>query len=400
MNSVYGFLAAQTLTCKPIAACVTAVGREMILQSKAYIESNYSYAEVVYGDTDSVFVKFETEKYKKLQYVKDQLSQEEYRTRQIGVREDIEKLSVKIGEDITKTLFKYPICLEYEKIYEPLILLKKKRYIGAYYSKSMSKYDFIDSKGVVTKRRDTFKLLNDAYLYGINQMIDNGELGVNAYVKYLEDTIHKIKQGDVNMLNLDDFVIIKKLNEQYKGKTIDDKGPFKVTKIHKNRQELEIKLPAAINVATINNDFCIKSVETGDTILANTVIIDDVDNLLYIKLKEVIPDTFLSDNIKQRKITLKNTSCGSSIPHVVLANKIGMRFPNNKPKTNDRIRYLFVDRPEIKQKTAPIFKFVEDPEHAKKHNLAIKSDYYLKAMQKPIQEILDLFGDKYSNIFV
>lgn len=51
MNSIYGFLAAQTLPCVRIAATVTALGRDMISQSKEYTETNYKGSDVVYGDS-------------------------------------------------------------------------------------------------------------------------------------------------------------------------------------------------------------------------------------------------------------------------------------------------------------------------------------------------------------
>ena len=66
-NSVYGFTGATVgqLPCIPIASSVTSYGRDLLLQTKAFVESHYTIergfpadAEVVYGDTDSVMVKF------------------------------------------------------------------------------------------------------------------------------------------------------------------------------------------------------------------------------------------------------------------------------------------------------------------------------------------------------
>ncbi|RYY86689.1 hypothetical protein EON63_05390 [archaeon] len=62
-NSVYGFTGAAVgqLPCLPIASTVTAYGRQLLLQTKAFVEQRYTQengfdhnAEVVYGDTDSV----------------------------------------------------------------------------------------------------------------------------------------------------------------------------------------------------------------------------------------------------------------------------------------------------------------------------------------------------------
>jgi DNA polymerase delta subunit 1 len=66
-NSVYGFTGAQVgkLPCLEISSSVTSFGREMIEMTKAKVEERYTvqngYAHdttVVYGDTDSVMIKF------------------------------------------------------------------------------------------------------------------------------------------------------------------------------------------------------------------------------------------------------------------------------------------------------------------------------------------------------
>lgn len=66
-NSVYGFTGATVgkLPCLEISMSVTAYGRQMIEQTKSQVEQRYTIAngyehdaEVIYGDTDSVMVKF------------------------------------------------------------------------------------------------------------------------------------------------------------------------------------------------------------------------------------------------------------------------------------------------------------------------------------------------------
>jgi DNA polymerase delta subunit 1 len=68
-NSVYGFTGATVgqLPCLEISSTVTAYGREMIERTKAEVERIYAVAngyehdaQVVYGDTDSVMIKFGT----------------------------------------------------------------------------------------------------------------------------------------------------------------------------------------------------------------------------------------------------------------------------------------------------------------------------------------------------
>ena len=93
-------------------------------------------AVVIYGDTDSVMVKFGTE--------------------------DREK-AMKLGEEaaaFVSTLFTSPIKLEFEKIYHPYLLMNKKRYAGMYWT-NPHKPDKMDAKGIETVRRDNCGLVQD-----------------------------------------------------------------------------------------------------------------------------------------------------------------------------------------------------------------------------------------------
>merc|ERR1719188_1490545 len=69
-NSVYGFTGATVgvLPCLEISSSVTAFGRAMIDHTKSLVEAEYTVqkgqahdAQVIYGDTDSVMVRFGTE---------------------------------------------------------------------------------------------------------------------------------------------------------------------------------------------------------------------------------------------------------------------------------------------------------------------------------------------------
>ena len=66
-NSVYGFTGATVgqLPCLPIASSTTSYGRLLLYRTKEYVEKHYTVengfpgdADVVYGDTDSVMIKF------------------------------------------------------------------------------------------------------------------------------------------------------------------------------------------------------------------------------------------------------------------------------------------------------------------------------------------------------
>lgn len=142
-NSVYGLTGATTgkLPCLQIASSTTSFGRQMIEKTKEEVESKYNIAngyshdaQVIYGDTDSVMVKFGTK--------------------------DLAE-SMKLGEEaanFVSSKFVKPIKLEFEKVYFPYLLINKKRYAGLYWT-NPDKYDKMDTKGIETVRRDNCLLV-------------------------------------------------------------------------------------------------------------------------------------------------------------------------------------------------------------------------------------------------
>ena len=100
-------------------------------------------AEIIYGDTDSVMVKFGPNDLATVMalgksfiaIIKDGCPVN--RTIQLG----------KQAAELVTTKFIKPIKLEFEKVYYPYLLINKKRYAGLYWTK-VEKYDKMDSKGI------------------------------------------------------------------------------------------------------------------------------------------------------------------------------------------------------------------------------------------------------------
>lgn len=105
------------------------------MEAKYTIANGYSHdAQVIYGDTDSVMVKF-------------------------GPKE-LEK-AMELGQEAASHVsaeFPKPIKLEFEKVYFPYLLINKKRYAGLYWT-GPTKFDKMDSKGIETVRRDNCRLV-------------------------------------------------------------------------------------------------------------------------------------------------------------------------------------------------------------------------------------------------
>ena len=166
-NSVYGLTGATVgkLPCLEIASSTTAYGRTMIERTRKEVEEKYTVANgyshdaaVIYGDTDSVMVRFGTT--------------------------DLEA-TMKLGEEAAayvSSKFVKPIRLEFEKIYFPYLLINKKRYAGLYWTNPV-KHDKMDTKGIETVRRDNCRLVQTVIESVLRKiLIDRDVLGAQKQV--------------------------------------------------------------------------------------------------------------------------------------------------------------------------------------------------------------------------
>ncbi|KAJ5611072.1 hypothetical protein N7510_007791 [Penicillium lagena] len=191
-NSVYGLTGATVgkLPCLPIASSTTSYGRQMIEKTKQEVETRYTIAngyshdaQVIYGDTDSVMVKFG-----------------------VSELEDAMKLGQEAADFVSSKFIK-PIKLEFEKVYFPYLLINKKRYAGLYWT-NPKKHDKMDTKGIETVRRDNCLLVQNVIETVLNKILIDRDLdGAQNYVK---DTISDLLQNKVDMSKL---VITKALSK-------------------------------------------------------------------------------------------------------------------------------------------------------------------------------------------
>jgi DNA polymerase elongation subunit (family B) len=206
-NSVYGQMGAKTSSIffKKIAACTTSIGRQRIDDADNGVkewakETGHYPPEVIYGDTDSVFVKF-SRKHKdtgELLEGKDAL------------RYCID-CGVESGEWITKHKLNNPQDLEYEKTFYPFILISKKRYTGDKYELDHLKPKERTSMGIVMKRRDNAAIVK--YVFGNVIEIIMHQKSIDLAMKWLEKTLQEIKNGEISDSM---FIISKSLRGYYK----------------------------------------------------------------------------------------------------------------------------------------------------------------------------------------
>ncbi|WFD34379.1 DNA-directed DNA polymerase [Malassezia cuniculi] len=131
-NVTYGYAGASfsgRMPCVELADAIVQSGRETLEHAISWISHSVPDAQVVYGDTDSLFVHLPG------RTVKDAFA--------IGHH---------IAESITQ-MNPDPVRLRLEKIYDGCVLLAKKRYAGYMYATPTSK-PTLDVKGLETVRRD------------------------------------------------------------------------------------------------------------------------------------------------------------------------------------------------------------------------------------------------------
>ena len=210
-NSLYGQCGARTSTFyeKDVAASCTAAGRKQLIYAKTVIEEVYQNrvcttcageltvtAEYVYGDTDSVFWKFDMRK--------DGV--------QLKGRDALEP-SIELAKEacnLVSMFLKPPHCLTYEKTLWPLVLLSKKRYVGMLYEEATDTPKR-KSMGIVLKRRDNAPIVKDVYGGLIDILMKERDL--SRALKFVDDSLKQLVQGEVGM---DKLVITKSLRSGYK----------------------------------------------------------------------------------------------------------------------------------------------------------------------------------------
>lgn len=292
-NSIYGGCGAPTSTFydKDVAACITATGRKLLTYSSKIIVECYgngvicdtkcmgplkTFAECIYGDTDSVFYALHLTTLDGVPIKGQQ-----------ALQPTIE-IAQQVGETASMFL-KPPHDFEYEKTFMPFFLLSKKRYVGMLYELDVNRCKRKEM-GIALKRRDSAPIMK--YIYGaiIDILLDQQKLDVA--IQFLQNELKKLVNGQCDFNQL---ILSKALNGFYK---------------HPDR-----------------------------------------------------------------------------ICHNVLANRIALRDPGNKPMVGDRVPYVFIYN---KNKKALQGDKIESPSYVIEKGLKIDYAHYItNQIMKPVQQIFE-----------
>lgn len=370
-NSVYGQLGSSFCIFgnSGVAGSVTATGRDLLLYSNDLIKKNFCASEVVYGDTDSLFIKYQLKKHSgncpnHPKYSEKRFSM--YNIKKIeginNLNNVIENNNIKCKHSVAMEVMLnhsnaklYEVCnckvmnndnstrkellnesirmakeserlitnmlpynkklkngvheLEYEKTYFPFFLFSKKRYIGKMYVNDINDYK-IDYKGIVLKRRDNCILLKKFYMECIkNLFCDNNN--IEKSIDILKLRLKELKDG--SSFNIEDFVL---------SKSIKDLDSYKI--------DPKTKMP--------------------------------------------------------------------TVAHAYLAKKVKLRDPGKAFKPGSRIPYCFIKNKS--NKNVKQIHMIETVDYIKENNLKLDYKYYIKnQLAKPIIELYNCVGKDITSLF-
>ncbi|KAL5604423.1 uncharacterized protein BROUX77_004609 [Berkeleyomyces rouxiae] len=185
-NVTYGYTSASysgRMPCAEIADSIVQTGRETLERAIAMIHAHPSWnAEVVYGDTDSLFIRLPG------------------RTKAAAF-----DIADEMAAAITAANPR-PVKIKFEKVYQPCVLLTKKRYVGYKWEHRAQTAPVFEAKGIETVRRDGTPAEQKIQEKVLRTLFDTADL---SQVKaYFQRQCTKILRGNVS---LQDFCFAKEV---------------------------------------------------------------------------------------------------------------------------------------------------------------------------------------------
>ena len=186
-NSVYGQCGSRTSPIRKmeVAACTTAAGRDRIYFAKSVVEKEFG-GDVIYGDTDSIFIKFATR--------------------------DLAE-SIRLGQESAAritSLCRKAHKIEYEKTMFPFILFCRKRYVGMLYETDITKC-YRKTMGVALKRRDNAPIVKDIFGGALDILMEKRD--IRPAQEFVKDMLVRVLK---NELPMEKYIITKQLRDDYK----------------------------------------------------------------------------------------------------------------------------------------------------------------------------------------
>lgn len=192
-NSLYGYTGyiRSRLYVMEVASSITGYGRENIMKTRELIETGFPAVKVLYGDTDSIFIK--------------------------TVLTDPEE-ATKLGESIAAHVTSHLTGLKFsfEKIYKTFLILTKKRYAGWAWEKTPDGWkDKIEMKGIETVRRDWCDLVSITMRDVLETVLRQGD--VKAASARVRGVVKDLTAGKIPLEKLTVVKGVTRALESYEG---------------------------------------------------------------------------------------------------------------------------------------------------------------------------------------
>lgn len=182
MNSFYGAIASpkSRFYNKEVGEAITSFGREIIKKSKEFIEKQTNH-EVIYGDTDSIFIKSNSKtKTKKERFEEGK-----------GLEEKLNKFFTNwVEEDFKQENF---LIIELEKVFKDFFIASKKRYVG--FDEITQKNIFVGMEAIRGDWTDLAKNFQKKLIDIIFETKDNSKVK-----EFIFDYIQELKKGKYDNL--------------------------------------------------------------------------------------------------------------------------------------------------------------------------------------------------------
>lgn len=278
--------------------------------------------KVIYGDTDSIFIS--------MKFNRDSFTEN---------RQDAFKMGIICGDNLTKEIFnRNPIELEFEKVFQPFILLTKKRYIGKKFEnvKDPFKLKEITKAGTAASKRNYSKCIKNCYNEIIDCIVNKDDVSesLEIYKNYLD-------RIDNYQIEVDDLVVSSQLAKMYSCALCKTKCEW-------------------------NRLVC-------DNIKCKVVSLPKSKKCVNCKSKFKCIHTF-------------------SLAHVTLA--INMLSRNEEANVNDRIPYLYVEG-DIKTKKSDL---AEDPKFFINNKMKYNRIYYTESLAKTILSFFKVVLNEHTDL--
>ena len=207
-NSLYGQLGSSTfkIRLQHLAASVTAYGRKQIMFAKAVIDRFYGpeandprcVANIMYGDTDSLFIEFDVTKMDRKGPPLDPRAR----------RQAVIDLTAEAGKLVTKALAP-PHDFEFDKVFDPMIMFSKKRYAGNMYENNADEYVH-KYMGIALKRRDNAPIVKTIFGTAMKKLLN--EKDIVGAAEGVKEACMNLVEGRVSLGQL---TVTKSLRADY-----------------------------------------------------------------------------------------------------------------------------------------------------------------------------------------